>query len=762
MQVLIFHVTKDDLPYLPILKVALSGRAQTYIINDDPITVGQYALLAKKKNAAGVVTSSPELLKLLVPEDKNPKLSNYAGSLLRRRDTNFLVVDPLSNLVTVTYGKFIFERFISKLLAPNKWFPEPPFSWELFTPAKIQEYMDFFHNSDLIAIDIETIRDDPERAIECISFTGVMIDGLEIAFRTVVVPCDSLFNIIFIRNVCGTLPPKTLQNGKYDIAYLLRFGCPITNYLFDTLNLFHSWLSELPKDLGFISSMMVRSYSYHKDEGGGTEKYARYSYNAKDTYYTCISTLALLCELPPYAHRNYEQEFPLSFPCILSEHTGIKYDSIAAGKNRGKVEESRLRELKRLQVMVNCPTFNPGSWQQTQKLFAMLGSKDVTSTDKKAQDKVAFRHPLNKVIISRIAQYREDSKENGSYYKNSIPWLGRCFYALNPFGTDTGRLSSRESQFWCGLQIQNIKRDDDDTSGANVKDTLIADTGFYMGEADFSQNEARGTAYLSGDTALIEAVDDPSTDFHGLNASKFFGVPYSEIVISKPSVIDQEGRVLEWVHKVINKALRDLSKRTNHGANYNMGPQVMLDTMGIEKVLRAKQLLKLPRHWTLIKVTEYLLDVFSKTYPIMKGAWYDKCIADVENTGTLVGPTGWTRKCFGKPSRSKGDKRALNAYVAHPPQSLAAMVLNKAYMRVFYEVYLPNPKDFKLHAQIHDSILFSYRIGFEHLAWKVKECMDISIPVKDTFGVERVLRVPVDLKGQGARWSELIPLKRMG
>ena len=103
----------------------------------------------------------------------------------------------------------------------------------------------------------------------------------------------------------------------------------------------------------------------------------------------------------------------------------------------------------------------------------------------------------------------------------------------------------------------------------------------------------------------------------------------------------------------------------------------------------------------------------------------------------------WTRYCFGKPDKSKSD---LNAYVAHPPQSLNARTLNEAYMRVFYEVALPNPDTFRLHAQIHDSILFSYRNGYENLADKVRECMEIPVTVRDISGTYRTFTVPAALK----------------
>ena len=462
MKTLILHITKEDAPFLPSIKPLLSHKANVRITTVIPITSLELVTTARQHGACGVATTSLRLLELLVPEDKRPKISNYAGSIIKKHGVEFLILDPLKNIHTVSEGKFILSRFISKLLNPEDWIKLPEFKWELFNPAQVEEYLSFFGSSTFLSVDIETIRDDPDRAIECISFTAVRLTsnkGEELVFETVVVPFDSMFNVLFVKRVCALSLPKLFQNGKYDIAYLLRFGCPVTNYLLDTLNFFHCWLSELPKDLGFIASMMVRDYSFHKEEGSGGEKYARYSYNAKDTYYTAGAALALLSELPSYAINNWKIQFPVVFPCILCEHTGSKLDTVAFERNKKLVEQQSEKELSRLRVLVANPDYNPNSWQQTQKLFHILGSKDIKSTDEKARDKVAFRHPLNSVILKRIDAYKENSKENSSYYKDTVNWLGRIFYSLNPTGTDTGRLSSRESSFWCGLQIQNIKRD---------------------------------------------------------------------------------------------------------------------------------------------------------------------------------------------------------------------------------------------------------------------------------------------------------------
>jgi DNA polymerase I-like protein with 3'-5' exonuclease and polymerase domains len=725
--------TNDDTPYLGVLKTLIGGKCEVSINSATPAMLMEVVLRAKSNGASYIATTSPLVLQFLLGKkgDKLPSLDKYAGSIFDRYGFEWLILDPLETLVTRPWGRFWHERCWRKFLGESSdWLQIPEFRWQVFSPADTDALSEMFLQSTFIACDIETLRDDPDRSITCISFTGVQLSTESRSYTalTVVVPFTDEYNIQFVRTIIGFSNPKVFQNGKYDIAYLLRYNILPTNYSFDTINLFHSWYSELPKDLGFIAAFLLRKWEYHKDEATSAstlEEY--YRYNAKDSFSTAMCLLALTLELPEWARANYIMEFPLVFPCVLAELTGLRADTPKLQELKQQVSRSHDLRLSQLRKMVACSNFNPSSSQQTVRLFVALGSEDIKSSGKTKRDKVMARHPLNKRILTEIGKYREDVKLYGTYLDEQKIWHNRIFFSLNPHGTDTGRLASKESQFWCGLQIQNIPRDKKEI---RIKDYFIADEGFYFGEADYEQNEARGTAYLSGDTALISAVQDTSKDFHSHNASQFFGVPYEDV----------------------DKELRDLSKRTNHGSNYNMGPGVLLDTMGIENVLRAKRLLKLPQRLSLLGVTQYLLNKYEQTYPVVKGPWYDKCRTDVCGSGFLIGPTGWHRRCFGNPAKNKRD---LNAYVAHPPQSLAAMVLNKAYLGVFYNVALPNRETFKLGPQIHDSILFQYRIGYQHLAQQVAKEMDILVSVRDTFGISRVLRVPVALKGEAKRWSEI-------
>lgn len=745
--------TAEDQAYLPMLKPFLGGKANVSLSTTNPLFPTHAVIEASSRGATKLATTNLKLLQDL-SNNKKATLDDYAGSIFDHNGAEILILNPLEHLRTRPYGSFLYETYFNKFLRASDWLQIPEFRWELFEPSQNDRLQALFRRASFISSDIET-GEETDRVITCIGFTAVEFDlgSKSFSATTVVVPFTNLYNIAFARTILGLSIPKVFQNGKYDCAYLLRFNSLPYNWAFDTQHMFHSWYSEFPKRLDFLCSFMLRKWIFHKSESTTTDQGLYYQYNAKDAFSTAMIWLALLKEAPEWAWKNYLMEFPMVFPCLLSELQGIAIDPATQKALQAQVATRSAEDLEKLQKMVANKLYNPASPPQTARLFAILGSEDIKGTGKIPRDKVASRHPLNKRICNSIKQIREDRKIESSYSGKEITWdenYNRVFYSLNPHATDTGRLGSKASAFWCGLQIQNIPRKPANKTDIPVKKMFTSDDGFYFGEADYSQNEARGTGYLSGDVNLIKAVENPGRDFHGHNASAFFGIPYDTIVRS----YQENGK---WIHEIIDEVLRDLSKRTNHGSNYNMGAGVLLDTMGIENVIRARTLLKLPSHLSLLGVCQYLLDGYAATYPTVKGPWYNKVKDDVASTRMLVGPTGWTRFCFMDPSKNK---LALNAYVAHPPQSLAAMVLNKAYLRVFYEVWLPNKLDFKLHAQIHDSIFFQYRKGREDLAWKVAECMDIPTPVRDTFGVVRILRVPVDLKGNGTRWSDLSKLKK--
>jgi DNA polymerase I-like protein with 3'-5' exonuclease and polymerase domains len=733
---LLFLGTQDDKPYLPLLKSCV-GSAKVFISTEPIQTLYEVISYCSKREITGVITTSSNLLQKLLYQtssytfNKTPSIDNYAGSYFLHDGIEFVILNPLHQLVSVTYGQFIARRFISKITNQSNWIEAPEFNWCIATPSNMEKEYEIIAASSLCAVDIETYKEN--LAIRCIGFTSLTLcDSGKYISRSFVVPLDSKYNYNWCQKILATSPAKILQNGKYDINYLLRYGLVLNNYAWDTINLMHSWYSELPKDLAFISSFFVRKSMYWKDLAETQDLEQYYLYNAKDTYQTALILLAWIAEAPTFAHTNYKMEFPLVFPCILSELTGIKRDTKRLKESDTLLTSEVEEENELLSQMIGAPNFNTNSPKQKKALLTILGCKDLESTDEKDLNKAKLRHPLNARILGHVSSIQKKRKLLSTYLVEGKELNGRILYSLNPHGTDTGRLASREHHFWCGLQIQNIPR------GKTVKSTLVADEGFMFFESDLEQAESRDTAYITGDKNLIAAVSG-GKDFHSTNAASFFGMPYESIYN-------------DATKEAINKPIRQLSKNVNHGASYNMGWAVLIDTMGEDKIYEAKRLLKLPAKYTLREVAEHLLGVFTRTYPDVRIRYPSWIKQQVSLHKKLTGATGWTRYCFADPVKSK---TALNGYIAHNPQSLNAMTLNKAYMRVFYEVALPNPTTFKLLAQIHDSILGQYKIGHEHLAHKVKELMEIPVQITDIQGIQRAFTVPAALKLNGKYWSEL-------
>lgn len=731
---LLFLGSEEDKSYASHLK-SMVGLCDVFVRYTEPATLLELVLYCKQRGVTGVFTTSQSVLTKLLSkmstETMKPSVDNYAGSYFSYDGIEIVIIHPLKNFMTVPYQKFLTQRFISKLSTPEVWHDNPEFNFELLTASNFDRIFNLYSSAFLIAIDIETKRED--LAIDCIGYSAAIHcpDTGKFIVHSCVLPLDSIYAVSLMRRMNWELQaPKVFQNGKYDCLYLARWSAPVYNYLYDTVNMFHCWYCEMPKDLGFITAFFVRKVQYWKDLAQTNDKYEYYKYNALDTFGTLLAAIEWLLQAPQWAKNNYLMEFPVVFPAHMCELTGLKQDSKRLNRAASVVNKRIEYDNICLSKMVGTypQIFNVNSAPQNKALRTILGAGHIVSSDEKSLKKIGALHPLNSRITNKILDIRGDRKLVSTYLVIGKDLNGRILYSLNPHGTDSGRLASRESAFWCGLQIQNIP------AGKSVKQTITADTNFRLCECDSSKAETWDTAYLSGDKQLITAVNSP-LDFHKVNASAFFGMKYEEVT----------------------KAIRNLAKRVNHGANYLMGEGVLVDTMGEPAIWEAKRLLKLPQSFGLLDVAKHLLESFHATYPTLRAVYYPSVVSDVVRTRLLVGAQGWTRYCFGSPDKNKLDK---NSYVAHRSQSENAMRLNRAFMRVFYEIAMdPKHRDnFKLCAQIHDSILFQYRIGHEYLCDMVKECMELPVTVKSADGVVRTYTVPADLKNgkdnKGAlRWS---------
>lgn len=738
----LFLLHPADLSYKAFIKSNAPGFVTSgkILVGESITYISELDALCDMHKCEAVVTTDYRILKVLFPAKKfkdpdtnGPGLSvmNFQGNTaVTPKKRKIVITAPLRHLVTVPHAPFLFNRFLLKLSprtsAAN--FIRLPRITPIFVDSvsKAEEAIRNLSKASLIAFDIETSKN---QRITHISFASVD--------HTYAFTIRDILDVHHIRSILMNDALKIAQNGKYDCLHLLHWACPIKNYYFDTYGLMSCWLAELPRSLDFIGSFFLDDLLYWKDESASDMAL----YNAKDAHVTLLAFISFMRVAPQWAKDNYAAKFPVTFPHLSSEFEGIAVDADiwtqATLKQRGIVAET----LKSLNDCLGTETFNPGSPQQVKSLLQLLSPKaKIEGSDVAALKKSAALHPLNALLTGKIIEYRKAKKLHSTYLDATL-WHHRVTYSLNAFGTETGRSSCSASSFgepiterkdggfsWrsYGVQLQNIP--------GSYKICLVADPDFLLVEMDKSQAESRCTAYIAQETKMMRAVED-SPDFHSSNASAFFGIPFEELWDIEES-------------RTLNKAIRDLSKRVNHGANYNMGVNVLIQTMGEENVWKAKALLKLDHSWGLKQIAQYLLDQFDKTYPRLRSdtGWYGELKAEWKmNNGLIRTADGWTRKFFGDPTKNKS---AMNELVAHSPQHLNVALVDKGYFRIWHE--LDNAATFRVKGQIHDSVFFQVHKDHLHLIDKASKIYDETSHIT-VHG--RHLFIPSDISGPKTHWK---------
>jgi DNA polymerase-1 len=142
------------------------------------------------------------------------------------------------------------------------------------------------------------------------------------------------------------------------------------------------------------------------------------------------------------------------------------------------------------------------------------------STDATALEELKGAHP----VIEHILQYRQLSKLK-STYTDALPQLinprtGRVHTSYNQTGTTTGRLSSSEPN------LQNLPVRGE--IGSKIRQAIIAQPGWSLLSADYSQIDLRALAHISRDAELI-ATFERDEDVHTHTASEIFGVPDAQV-----------------------------------------------------------------------------------------------------------------------------------------------------------------------------------------------------------------------------------------
>lgn len=731
-------LTAKDKDHIGVWRTSFREKFSRAVVDyNTPITLAQVVTDAKKMGIKQIVTTSNYILKKLIVQTKATtnasedeySVYKFAGSVFQYMDCEFLIVPPFVQL-RYPIDRFQFDFWFKKFYAPQEFHPDIPFTWEEAQPSRFHDLLKIARSCEFMAVDCETITK-PLMA-NMWGFAMLIAKDGKPHIHSVVVHIDSMAKFDFARKMIRTEnAQKIMHNGHYDCSYALLMNMAPMNFLWDTYGLMHAFYAELPRNLGFTSSIFVRNYMYWKDErkGNFSEKLL---YNAKDCYNTLMAFLGMMNTdaVKDWVTNNYKQTFRMLYPALNADCFGIKVDLEERAKQDQKYYDSLVKRREKIRAWLGIPYFNPSSPDQVSALYYMMSRGKIKGSAKVETAKFRELGPIHNMLGKEIADFRKDVKALGTYFQFEL-LDDRLLYKFDPFGTATGRGSSQASDFWCGTQIQN--------QPGYAKSMYVADEGWEDAEIDNSQSESRTTAYLAQEERLIETVET-SPDFHCTNSSLFFGIPFEQLYDVKTK-------------KKLNKEVRDLGKRVNHGANYNMEAGKMVETMGEKYLYEAARMLGWPPIFTAKMIASLLLRRFEKIYPRVRGAFQDEIAAEITKTGRLVIPHfNWTRICL---EWTTGTKEEINAYVAHKPQSASVLAVNEGYYESWrlyqYEEYLKHgvPR-VRFQAQIHDSLKYQHRPGDDEVHQLISKAMAKPI----TFH-GRTFVIPNDPKFGAKRWSDL-------
>ncbi|MGH9395797.1 MAG: DNA polymerase I [Terriglobia bacterium] len=402
----------------------------------------------------------------------------------------------------------------------------------------------------------------------------------------------------------------------------------------------------------------------------------------------------------------YKQiELPLAPALADLETAGIRIDPRILEQMSHEFEK-RLAELTQSIFDLAGEAFDVDSPRQLGEiLFEKLklpGGKRLRksgqySTEASVLEALAAQHELPR----RILDYRTRAKLKSTYV-DALPRFihpdsQRVHTSFNAAGSRTGRLSSSNPN------LQNIPVSDE--FGALIRSAFVAEPGWMLIAADYSQIELRVLAHMSQDPLLIEAFSRDE-DIHSRTAQELFGI--------LPALQTREHR--------------RMAKAINYGVIYGLSAFGLAQRTGASKAEAQHYIDEYFRRYQ--KVDEYL-----------RG-----CVETARQTGEV-------RTRFGRlrpipeihsrdvPARNRAEREAMNT----PLQGTAADLMKLAMVKLDARLKTEGMQT-RIILTVHDELVLESPEPETQSAWTlIREEMEGVYP----------LRVPLRIEiGMGANWRD--------
>ena len=572
--------------------------------------------------------------------------------------------------------------------------------------AESVEFLKECRRHPLVAYDIETrgyhlshisFATSPTRAI-CIPF----VNGAKDCWM----PEEEAELMVLISELLEDEKVEKLgQNLSFDCTFLYRhFGINV-HPVQDTMIAAAVLFPDFPKGLHFLVSMYCDGEPYYKDDGkvwkqgqfGAEEIFRRY--NAMDS--------AVLMEIFPKQKaelerqenwETYHGQKELIHPLVYAGDRGILVDRDAM-KTFGKRNGERVKEIEK-DLREHIGNINYDSTPQLMRYFYVeKGIKPYTkrrkngastpTLDEKAMIRLANRgFPEAKMIV----EIRKLNKMKSTYYEMGVDEDSRIRCSFNPVGTVQARISSSQSIWGTGGNLQNQPED--------MLELFHADAGGMYISIDLAQAENRVVAYEALEMKMIEALE-AGVDIHSLTGSLIHGVKIEDVTYD----IRSDGKV------------------ANHGLNYGFGVDNFIMRYELErergKMLHAR---------------------YHAVYPGIK-EWHERIKSELGAKNRIL------TNCYGRSRRfldAWGTDLFEKAYNFRPQSTIATKMNDDGVKFLYYRQDLFADSDFA--NTVHDSIWI-----WTPLAGGPRRIVEVATQVKDQLETPLTINghtfsLPADIK----------------
>jgi DNA polymerase I len=507
--------------------------------------------------------------------------------------------------------------------------------------------------------------------------------------------------------------PKVGQNLKFDMSILARHGVNLLGIAHDTM--LESYVLDSTATRHNMDALAKKYLDYDTVQfeqiaGKGAkqlsfdqiplEPAAHYAAEDADITLRLHQTLWPRLESTGRLAPLYQEiEVPLIPVLSRIERTGVRIDpDLLAEQSQQLAARIHALELRAYESAGR--RFNLGSPKQIGEIFftelklpviAKTPTGAPSTGEEVLEQLAADGHELPKLILEHRGLSKLRSTYTDKLPQQIDPCTGRVHTSYHQAVAATGRLSSTDPN------LQNIPIRTEE--GRRIRRAFIAEPGYHILAADYSQIELRIMAHLSGDERLLAAFAG-GQDIHRATAAEVMGIPPDQVTAEQ----------------------RRSAKAINFGLIYGMSAFGLARQLGIER-----------------GAAQAFVDLYFSRYPgvrafmdsIRAQARADRYVETVFGRRLHLPEIGHSNQA----RRAAAERTAINA----PMQGTAADIIKRAMIAVDHWIETERPP-VRMIMQVHDELVFEVAeeargTAAARIRTAMESAADLAVPLVVDIGI---------------------------